>query len=49
MVTEEEEIREVAATPVAALPTTASLWPTLGLFGGLFIAAGLMVRRLRKG
>ena len=47
MVTEAEEIREVRATPVAALPTTASLWPTFGIFGALFVAGGLLVRRLR--
>lgn len=47
MVTETEEIREVPATPVAALPTTASLWPALGAFGALFVAGGLLVRRLR--
>ena len=47
MVTEAEEIREVRATPVAALPTTASLWPTFGVFGALFVAGGLLVRRLR--
>jgi len=48
MVTEAEEIREVQATPVAALPTTASLWPTLAAFGALFVAGGLLVRRLRS-
>jgi hypothetical protein len=47
MVTEAEEIREVKATPVAALPTTASMLPALGLFGALFVAGGLFVRRIR--
>lgn len=48
MATETEEIRQVRATPVAALPTTASMWPALGAFGALFVAGGLLVRRLRK-
>lgn len=47
MVTEQEEIRDVPATPVAALPTTASMLPALGLFGALFVAGGLGLRRLR--
>jgi len=47
MATETEEIREVRATPVAALPTTASMLPALGLFGTLFVVGGLLVRRLR--
>ena len=47
MATETEEIRQVQATPVAALPTTASMLPALGLFGALFVAGGLLVRRLR--
>jgi hypothetical protein len=47
MVTEQEEIRDVPATPVAALPTTASMLPALGLFGALFVVGGLVLRRLR--
>ena len=47
MVTEQEEIREVEATPVAALPTTASVWPTVGLLGGLLLIGGLLLRRFR--
>lgn len=47
LATETEEIRVVEATPVAALPTTASMLPALGLFGGLFVLGGLLVRRLR--
>jgi hypothetical protein len=47
MVTETEEIVEVAAVPVAALPTTASSLPTVGLFGALLLAGGLLLRRLR--
>jgi hypothetical protein len=47
MVTETEEIVEVAAVPVAALPTTASPLPAVGLFGGLLLAGGLLLRRLR--
>ncbi len=47
MVTEAEEIREVQATPVAALPTTASVWPGVGLLGGLLLLGGALLRRLR--
>jgi hypothetical protein len=48
LATETEEIRQIEATPVAALPTTASLWPAFGAFGALFVAGGLLVRRLRN-
>ncbi len=43
----------VQETMTAAMPSTASLWPAVGLLGGLFAFAGVMVggarRLLRRG
>jgi len=47
LVTESEEIVEVPTQPAAALPTTASPWPTVGLAGLGLLAAGLLMRRRR--
>ena len=46
-VTEEDVIVEVPAEMVAALPTTASPWPTVAFSGLLLLAAGYIVRRRR--
>lgn len=52
-VTESEPLQPMPMEPerqqVAAMPTTASLWPTLGAMGLLGLAAGALLRRLRAG
>jgi hypothetical protein len=47
LVTESEEIVAVPTEPAAALPTTASPWPTVGLVGLGLLAAGIVMRRRR--
>jgi len=46
-ITEEDFIIEVEIEDVAALPTTASPWPTIGFAGLLLLGAGYLLRRRR--
>jgi len=46
-ITEEDFIIEVEIEDVAALPTTASPWPTVGLAGLLLLGTGYLLRRRR--
>ena len=46
-ITEENTLVEVDAEPVAALPTTASPWPLIALFGALMLGGGTVLRRIR--
>ena len=46
-VTESELIIDHPVSPAAALPTTASPWPALGLLSLALLGAGFVLRRLR--
>lgn len=48
-VTEEDIVVNVVIEEVAALPTTASLWPTIGAAGLFLFGAGYLMRRRRLG
>lgn len=52
-VSESEPLQPVPMEPeqeqVPAMPTTASLWPTLGLLGLAGLAAAVLLRRIRHG
>jgi hypothetical protein len=47
-VTEEKVLLVHRVTPAAALPTTASIWPTVGLAGFVLFMLGLARRRLQS-
>ena len=47
-VTEEQVLVVQRVTPAAALPTTASIWPTVGLAGLVLFMLGLTRRRLQS-
>jgi len=47
-VTEQELIIEHTVVPTAALPTTASLWPALGLGSLVLLGVGAALRRIRR-
>ncbi len=46
-ITEDDTLVEADAEPVAALPTTASPWPLIALFGVLMLGGGLLLRQIR--
>ena len=48
-VTEEDIVVDVTIEEVEALPTTASIWPTVGAAGLLLLGAGYLMRRRRLG
>ncbi len=48
-VTEENVVVDVTIEEVPALPTTASIWPTVGAAGLLLLGAGYLMRRRRLG
>jgi hypothetical protein len=49
LITEENVLVDVEVESVAALPTTASVWPAIGTAGLLLFVAGYLLRRRRIG